>query len=321
MTEEQRIKLMEQSLCSFPPLQHVLLPFEVKSENVDAITYIGFYFRPDSAISSKVYYRPDTDYTRIIKQSVGEAGRFFVRNNAKFLETGACLYDFSFETMAQDEPCLRAVWHLPMRARLSKSALKEWFGDFLSTLHFSGVLDTNLNIESYVRAYNGSALSPIFLVGGYFDNSGDLIKLKVNYDMDVVKAGEENLKRNLVYDNASVIKSFASIFPQYLPGHDADRWAYFAGQIVESGYHLVTYGLHFSQQRLEEFKIYFRTTDEERVLGQRFIKDAFEATGIDGYDDFMTLTSYYLEMGWKYTGFNIAFLSGQRVDIKFYMQR
>lgn len=322
MSKEQQLKDITRSLHNAPRLTHEIPPFEVKDEDVNLITYIGFNFHANQPISTKLYYRPDTDYARIITQTAGQAGNFFETTNETILKTGARLYDFSFEkTPQQDELSLRAIWHLPLQVRQNELVLERWLDEFLCKFNFSKVCRINLDIESKIRFYNGSSLSPIFHVGGYFDPSGDLKTLKVNYDMDVVDRGEALTKRKPVYKDVKVLQSLTVLLPQYLPKQDAGKWLYLAGEIVDSGYHLETYGLHFSRNRLEEFKIYFRTTDGEKVHGQCLIKKAFEEAGIDGYNDFITLTSYYLKMGWNYTGFNIAFSIEGNVMIKFYMQK
>lgn len=304
-----------------PPTKQSVIPFpSLSREQVENITYIGFTLEKNRTIRSKVYFRPDVSFDKLFADRPSEELSAFRRNNETISRLGARLYDCSFEGNDKGQSFVRAVWLVPFAVRQQQKNTSAWLEGFLNVFGYESLHVPIQRMDKIINKSLKSAISPLYLVGGYFERSGRIFKLKAEFDSDIVLTQEEDNHHVSRYDNTRSLSYLRDMLPLFLPQGERESWWRNFDHITKSNYTIEGLGIHCSPTNLDEYKIYFRSNDKNQMIGESSLQQLFDSLGFDLYDDYKSLTDHFLKAGWMYCGFNVAFHLRKGMSVRLYMQ-
>lgn len=288
-------------------------------DSLTDISYIGFTFSRRGTVESKLYYLPNRCGVEALSpylcaQHMACLKAVDERNRA----LGCRLYDSSCLCTDDASARYRLVWKVPYAARRSAESLKAFFFEFLRLNHIAMPISDAERLNDCLESLCPGVLSPLFLVGGEINASGEFDGLKLDWDADIVEHLDEK-RASTQYNDASALEISLRVIEPFVPQSDLLSYREFFRSLLGEGYFLHSWGMNVGPHGTDDVKVYFKAKQADSIAAEPRLRDFFRRNDLRDGDTFSSLLRHFLNLSWPYVGFCLSFNRGGLQAFKVYV--
>lgn len=284
-----------------------------------SISYVGFTFSQRNVVESKIYYLPNNEGVNSLAPHLPSSFLSLMSNLDRCnRELGCKLYDSSCLNSGNSPIRYRVVWTVPYATRCTSERTHDFLQRFKEANRIKIPFADMYKLNDAIETLNPGALSPLFLIGGEIDETGQFACVKFDWDADIVYNVNEK-RESTCYNSESALAISVRVIEKYVSSSEIDDYHKMFRMLLSEEYYLHSWGMNLSSHGADDVKVYFKSKNPKLLVASDVLCGFLSQKGLKDAETFKTLMQYYIDRKWKYAGFCLSFNNGGIKSIKTYV--